>query len=694
MPLGHSEPASPNASSQKPMSSPTPTARQRVANPRSIAWGICFALTAAACTAWSFIPTLEAEPFLRIPLFATCGFAMLGLVFFFPKTTDRSASRLILLAAVFLRILLWPAPVSDDVNRYAWEGRLTASGENPYSAPADDARWESRRDAEWQSMNHRSQPTAYPPGIQWINAATASLSPSLKSFKALALLGDLAVLLLLMRLIRQNAAPLRWAGFWAFNPIVLISFAAEAHFDSLMVATLLAAILTATSGRKSAWLWLGLAIQIKLVCLILIPLFLTRKLRNSSWLILPILILPSLPFLTALPQWLEGVRNFAGSGAFNAPLHTLLASIGFTTPLVKVACTAAFLFSAAAICIARWRGLPLIDSCLWMLGALLACSPIVHFWYLAWLLPLVALRPSFCWITLSITMAAYFTAWWTQEAHGWWGFGHGIAAVIWLPWLVAALAQNRFLIAKIRAPRLHEEPFSLSIVLPVLNPGGELTKLVSTLRSELSDTGEIVLVDGGSESPPDIPGTKTISAPRGRGNQIAAGIAATESTWILIAHADAIPQPGFREAIVRAASLHPRTSMMVAGQRFDKASPSTLVIELLNEIRIVFGGVAFGDQTMILRRSALAASGNFPAQPLMEDVEASMRLSACGDILYLGKEWSVSARKWSGNFVPRFVQVIRLVASYQLARLKSREHAAAVSEKMYREYYPVPKANS
>lgn len=663
-------------------------------NPRSIAWGICFALTAAACMVWALIPRLEAEPFLRIALFTACGFAMLGLVFFFPKATDRKATRLILLSAVFLRILLWPAPVSDDVNRYAWEGRLTASGENPYSAPADDPRWESRRDAQWQAMNHRDKPTAYPPGIQWINAATASVSPSLKSFKALALLGDLAALLLLLKLLRQNTAPLRWAGFWAFNPIVLMSFAAEAHFDSLMVAALLAAILAASSERKSAWLWLGLAIQIKLVCLILIPLFLTRKLLRGSWLILPVLILPGLPFLSALPQWIEGVRTFAGSGAFNAPLYSLLASLGITTTIVKTTCTAAFLLSAAAICLARWRGLPLIDSCLWMLGALLVCSPIVHFWYLAWLLPLVALRPSFGWITLSITMATYFTAWWTQESYGWWGFGHSIAAMIWLPWFIAALAQNRFLIAKIRSPRLPEEPFSLSIVLPVLNPGEELTKLVSSLRSELAGSEEIVLVDGGSESPPDIPGTKTISAPRGRGNQIAAGIGATKSSWILIAHADAIPQPDFRESIARAATLHPGTSMMVAGQRFDKTSLPTLIVEALNEIRIVFGGVAFGDQTMILRRSALAASGNFPAQPLMEDVEASMRLSACGNILYLGKEWNVSARKWSGNFVPRFVQVIRLVASYQLARLKSRGHAAALSEKMYGEYYPAPKSGT
>lgn len=664
-----------------------PVVREPLPNPRSIMWGICLALSACVCLVWSLIPTLQAEPILRIALFGACGLAMLGLVFFFPKTTDLAATRLLLLAAFFLRILLWPAPISDDVNRYAWEGHLTASGENPYSAPANDPRWQDRRDTNWQAMNHRDRPTAYPPGIQWINGYTVSISPSLDSFKALALLGDLAALLLLLRLVRQNAAPIRWAGFYAFNPIVLISFAAEAHFDSLMVTALLAALLAASSEKKSAWLWLGLAIQIKLVCLVVAPLFLTRKLLRSSWLLLPILILPGLPFITSLPEWVEGVRTFAGTSAFNAPLYTLLASSGITTPLVKALCITTFLLSATAICFARWRGFPLIDSCLWMLGSLLICSPIVHFWYLAWLLPLVALRPSFGWTTLSITMAAYFTAWWTQETHGWWGFGHGITALIWLPWLIATISQNRFLIAKLRTPPLTEEPFSLSIVLPVLNPGKELAHLISTLRQELANHEEIILVDGGSEALPEIPGSRTISAPRGRGYQIAAGIAATDSTWILIAHADATPKPGFRKRIATSACLNPHASMMAAGQRFDKTTPTTLIVEALNEIRVVFGGVAFGDQTMILRRSALAITGGFPSQPLMEDVEASMRLSTCGEILYLGEEWNVSARKWNGNFIPRFIQVIRLVASYQLARLKSRDHATSISERMYREYY-------
>ncbi len=663
------------------------TTRSHIRNP---AWGICLVLSAAAGVAWAFLPALDAAPLLRVALFLTCGISMLGLVFFFPDLSSKASRRLIIGAAILLRLTLLPAPVSDDVNRYLWEGELVRDGGNPYSAPADDPRWQDRRDATWQAMNHRDRPTAYPPGIQWIHAAASAVWPKPFTFKILALAGDLATLLILLALLRHHAAPLRWAGFYAFNPVVLIAFAAEGHFDSLMVAALLAALLAAARGKSSAWLWLGVAIQIKLVCLVLVPLFLTRKLiRGSGWLPL-VLILPSLPFLSGLAGWLGGVGHFAGTSAFNGPLFTLLASTGLSLETVRLAGTLAFAASALTICIARWRGMPLVDAALWMLGSLLVCSPIVHFWYLAWLLPLASIRPSFAWTALSVSMGGYFIAWWTQDQLGWWGFGHGVAACIWLPWLLAGLAQHRSLLSRFRASAPVPEPFRPAVVLPVLNAGPGLAPLIRSLRSEMGHGPEIIVADGGSHdgSARASSDARLISAPRGRGNQIAAGISATDATWILIAHADSIPHPGWLADLELAIRKNPDASLLIFGQRFDSQGPGTLLVEALNEMRVVFGGVAFGDQTMVLRRSALEAAGGFPAQPLMEDVEVSLRLAGQGRVVYLGREWSVSSRNWASGFGSRFLLVIRLVASYQLARLKSKEHAAAVSQRMYRDYYP------
>ncbi|MBC8126492.1 MAG: glycosyltransferase [Gloeobacteraceae cyanobacterium ES-bin-144] len=661
-------------------------------NIRNLAWGICLGMSALACIAWSAFPMLESAPLVRVGLFSASGVIMLGLVFFLPNINTRDARRLILGAAVLLRLLLWPAPVSDDVQRYLWEGKLVHSGENPYSAPASDPRWEKHRDAFWQAMNHRDRATAYPPGIQWVMAATSAIHPSLMSFKVLALIGDITALLLLFTLLTLYSAPLKWAGFYAFNPIVLIAFAAEAHFDSLMIAAMLAAMIAASRNKSSAWLWLGVAIQIKLVCIILVPLFLTRRLLPASWLLLLVLILPSLPFHSGLAEWLHGVKNFTDSGAFNAPLHTLLAAIGLSFDGVRTLSTITFCACALTICIARWRGASLIDSTLWMLGSLLVCSPIIHFWYLTWLLPLAAMRPSFAWTTLSITMGGYFIAWHTLATAGWWGYGHAVAAVIWLPCLIAGIVQHRFLPSRRKAKRTPSKPFDLAVVLPVLNAGSEVISLLGKLRAELGENTPIVVVDGGSKNDSldhlAHGATSLIHAPRGRGNQIAAGIAATDSSWILIVHADSTPPGAWFANIQNSQTFSPDASMLVFGQRFDHTHPGTLFIEALNEMRVIFGSVAFGDQTMVIRRAALDAAGGFPAQPLMEDVEVSMRLATQGRIVYLGNEWTLSARKWNKDFGKRVGMIVRLVASYQLARLKSQAHAAAASEKMYRIYYP------
>ena len=659
---------------------------------RGWVWSMVLGWVALVCCGWSLFPTLDAAPLLRVAMFSCGGLGMLGLVFFFPNTSDRTAARLVLAAAIFLRLLLWPAPVSDDVNRYFWEGQLVRDGGNPYSAPASAEVWKNRRDATWQAMNHRDRPTAYPPGAQWIMAATTVLAPGHAGFKVLALAGDGATLLLLLALLCRQGLPIRWAGFYAFNPVVLIAFAAEAHFDSLMIAAMLAALLAAEKGQRTAWLWLGLAIQIKLVCLVLLPFFLTRRLAQGIWMFLLVVILPSLPFSSGIVEWVAGVKTFASAGAFNGPLHTLLASTGLDLEIVRPLCNLVFTGWVLAICMASWRGLARADGMLAMLGGLLACSPIVHFWYVAWLLPLVALRPSFAWSTLSITLGGYFLAWWTEAHRGWWGYGHGIAAVIWLPWLLAGLAQHRHFVFRRQLRRFQPEPFQLTIILPVLNVGVELRSLIATLRQEAGASCEFVIVDGGSDEGlvPQFeqPQLRVIPSARGRGNQIAAGISITRTPWVMIVHADSTPRPGWLGDVSAAVDRHPHASLLVFGQRFDRFSPGTLWIEALNEARVVFGGVAFGDQTMVIRRAALDAAGGFPAQPLMEDVEVSIRLAGQGRVVYLGREWKLSASKWEKNFGRRVLMIFRLVASYQIARMKTPAHAARLSERMYQEYYP------
>jgi GT2 family glycosyltransferase len=103
----------------------------------------------------------------------------------------------------------------------------------------------------------------------------------------------------------------------------------------------------------------------------------------------------------------------------------------------------------------------------------------------------------------------------------------------------------------------------------VLNPGIEHAQFVTTLQSDGSPDQEIVIIDGGSKvdsiREAEGSGRRVISSPRGRGNQITAGVAASTAPWILIAHVDIQPRAGWREDLAIAAHQHPGAAMFVFG---------------------------------------------------------------------------------------------------------------------------------
>ncbi len=120
-------------------------------------------------------------------------------------------------------------------------------------------------------------------------------------------------------------------------------------------------------------------------------------------------------------------------------------------------------------------------------------------------------------------------------------------------------------------------------------------------------------------------GARVLAAPRGRGVQLAAGIAATRAPWLLLLHADTRLAPGWA-AVARA--------FMAAGDdragyfRFalDSADPRARRLERLVGWRCRALGLPYGDQGLLLPRALLAAVGGMRPLPLMEDVDLVRRL--------------------------------------------------------------------
>src|SRR5258705_2225855 len=89
------------------------------------------------------------------------------------RSTDRRpALALVLGTAILLRLLALSAPVflSDDINRYIWDGRVQAAGINPYRyIPTDPDLARLREPLIFPNINRNNYaPTIYPPVAQML----------------------------------------------------------------------------------------------------------------------------------------------------------------------------------------------------------------------------------------------------------------------------------------------------------------------------------------------------------------------------------------------------------------------------------------------------------------------------------------------------------------------------------------------
>ena len=253
---------------------------------------------------------------------------------FFPNL-DRSKQLILIFGlAIASRLMMAVFPVSDDVNRYLWEGKLLLAGESPYAMTADDPAWAEYRDLYWQGMNHKDKKTAYPPLSLALFSLLNLIAYNPWIYKLFFALADLAALGVILALLSHRKLPMRTALIYALSPITILAFAGEAHFDSLFVFLTLCSLLF-WEREKTGWAWvlIGLSIQIKLMSVILVPLlFWQRKSAKCLWILVP-LILPSLLFLKDMGNLLSGILHFGGTMSHNGSLnHLFIDFLGSRNP--------------------------------------------------------------------------------------------------------------------------------------------------------------------------------------------------------------------------------------------------------------------------------------------------------------------------------------------------------------------------
>ena len=140
------------------------------------------------------------------------------------------------LIAIASRVLLLFMYPGSDIWRYLWEGYIQLQGFSPYEFAPNATELASYHTSWWWKINHLNVSAIYPPLTQLGFRILAFISPSVTLFKSAFIVADLIICWLL-----TTKFDYKKSLIYAWNPLIIYSFAGGGHYDSWFVLPLVAA---------------------------------------------------------------------------------------------------------------------------------------------------------------------------------------------------------------------------------------------------------------------------------------------------------------------------------------------------------------------------------------------------------------------------------------------------------------------
>ena len=316
--------------------------------------------------------------------------------------------------ALVMRALLLPLapPLSSDLYRYVWDGRVQAAGINPYRFVPADPRLAFLRDGRvFPHINRaRTARTIYPPMAEMTFRLAAWLAPGVGGMKAVMLGCDLVTIGGLLELLRLAGRPPAQVLLYAWAPMPVWEFAGNGHVDALAAALVTLALLAAARARRGrAGMLLAAATLVKFLPAAVAPAFWRRwdwRLVGAFTATAGLLYAPYLGVGRRVFGFLGGYVAqeglLSGHGVFLLDLLRLLAPLPGGAGVAYAAALAAALAFLALRCglapplpAAPGERAGVMARQGAMLGAVALVGVSPHYpWYFGWLVPLVCLAPS------------------------------------------------------------------------------------------------------------------------------------------------------------------------------------------------------------------------------------------------------------------------------------------------------------
>ena len=349
----------------------------------------------------------------------------------------------ILFLGMGIRLLLFFADpnLSDDYYRFIWDGTLIKNGINPFVfLPSEVIEWPNAHELGftqelYTGFNSQHYYSVYPPVNQFIFFLSAYIGQgntfvSILVIRLFILAAEFASMFFLGKLLIKQNTPIKYVLWYALNPLILLEFTVNLHFESIMVAFMLGALYFLEHKKyiKSGLFW-AFAICTKLIPLIYLT-FLIKRYKPKQWLIVGgVAVVTSL--ILFLPFWnpvipsniQDSLDKYFGYFEFNAGIPYLIREIGYlyydysilfrVMPVVKkIFIVFVVIYALSAFLFKKPKSIytPIYFTA--FIYFLLA--GILHPWYITFLIPLGLLSKNYTGIFWSILIFLSYSAYRTE----------------------------------------------------------------------------------------------------------------------------------------------------------------------------------------------------------------------------------------------------------------------------------------